>query len=91
MLMSKPVPNPEIWGVDFTSRPTVQKSVTLARGPIVKGTFQLIDEVGESTGGRYVAARRAAWAWQRRDEGFGLPHDMDPIEGWIASVPPPPR
>ena len=30
---------------------------------------------------------QAAWAWQRRDHGFGLPARMDPLEGWIVSVP----
>jgi hypothetical protein len=30
---------------------------------------------------------QAAWAWQRRDEGFGLPEAIDPVEGWIVSVP----
>ena len=27
----------------------------------------------------------AAWAWQRRDAGFGLP-DFDPLEGWIVGA-----
>jgi hypothetical protein len=30
---------------------------------------------------------QAAWAWQRRDLGFGLPASIDPVEGWIVSVP----
>jgi len=30
---------------------------------------------------------QAAWAWQRRDQGFGLPASIDPVEGWIASAP----
>jgi hypothetical protein len=31
---------------------------------------------------------QAAWAWQRREQGWGLPSDIDPVEGWIVSVPP---
>lgn len=34
-----------------------------------------------------ICALQAAHA--SRLEGFGLPRDMDPLEGWIASVPPP--
>lgn len=30
---------------------------------------------------------QAAWAWQRRARRFGLPDDVDPVEGWIVSVP----
>jgi hypothetical protein len=30
------------------------------------------------------AAIQAAWAWQRRDDGFGCPQDCDPAEGWIV-------
>jgi Protein of unknown function (DUF429) len=37
-----------------------------------------------------LCAVQAAWAWQRRIEGdarFGLPPDIDPLEGWIVGVP----
>ena len=30
---------------------------------------------------------QAAWAWQRRAERYGLPAAVDPVEGWIVSVP----
>jgi hypothetical protein len=30
----------------------------------------------------------AAWAWTRRDAGYGLPLQIDPIEGWIIGVQP---
>ena len=29
----------------------------------------------------------AAWAWQRRDSGWGLPADIDPVEGWVLGAP----
>lgn len=31
-----------------------------------------------------LCAVQAAWAWRRRDDGFGAPADLDPLEGWIA-------
>ncbi len=31
-----------------------------------------------------LCAVQAAWAWMRRDAGFGMPPDTDPLEGWIA-------
>jgi hypothetical protein len=31
-----------------------------------------------------LCAIQAAWAWTRRDQGFGLPEEVDPLEGWIA-------
>ncbi len=33
-----------------------------------------------------LCALQAAWAWQRRAQGFGLPPCIDPIEGWIVAV-----
>lgn len=47
--------------------------------------------VDDASGDRLDAVlclAQAAWAWQRRDAGFGLPPGFDPIEGWIVSVPP---
>jgi len=46
--------------------------------------------VRDATGDRLDAvlcALQAAWAWQRRARGFGLPPVIDPIEGWIATAP----
>ena len=34
-----------------------------------------------------LCALQAAWGWQRRDTFYGLPHDLDPVEGWIVTVP----
>lgn len=31
-----------------------------------------------------LCAIQAAWAWTQRDQGFGLPKHVDPLEGWIA-------
>jgi hypothetical protein len=46
--------------------------------------------VGDATGDRLDAAlcaMQAAWAWRRRDDNYGLPAHVDPLEGWIAMVP----
>ena len=34
-----------------------------------------------------ICAVQAAWAWQRRDCGYGLPSMPDPLEGWIVTAP----
>ena len=31
-----------------------------------------------------LCAMQAAWAWSNRDNGFGAPQNLDPLEGWIA-------
>jgi hypothetical protein len=31
-----------------------------------------------------LCAIQAAWAWTRRGSGFGLPGQVDPLEGWIV-------
>ena len=35
-----------------------------------------------------LCAVQAAWAWTRRDDGFGMPPGTDPLEGWIAEPTP---
>jgi hypothetical protein len=34
-----------------------------------------------------LCALQAAWGWQRRLEDYALPRHMDPVEGWIVTVP----
>jgi|APFre7841882724_1041349.scaffolds.fasta_scaffold04475_5 hypothetical protein len=48
----------------------------------------------DATGDRLdavLAALEAAWCWQRRKRRYGLPRDIDPCEGWIATARPPRR
>jgi len=33
-----------------------------------------------------LCALQAAWAWQRRSHNYGLPIEIDPLEGWIVMV-----
>lgn len=43
----------------------------------------------DATGDRLdsvLCALQAAWAWRRRDRYFGMPANIDPLEGWIATV-----
>lgn len=34
-----------------------------------------------------ICAVQAAWGWKRRSRNFGLPARIDPVEGWIVTVP----
>ena len=34
-----------------------------------------------------LCALQAAWAWKRRGRNYGLPLDLDAVEGWIITVP----
>jgi hypothetical protein len=46
--------------------------------------------MSDATGDRLDAvlcAMQAAWAYQRRAENYGLPRNIDPLEGWIVMVP----
>lgn len=33
-----------------------------------------------------ICAAQAHWGWLRQDSNFGLPADLDPVEGWIVSA-----
>jgi hypothetical protein len=55
------------------------------------GPARLLDTlVRDPTGDRLDAAlcaMQAAWAWQRRETNYGLPAQIDELEGWIVMVP----
>lgn len=43
----------------------------------------------DATGDRLdavLAALQAAWSWRRKERNYGLPPDVDPLEGWIATA-----
>ncbi len=49
---------------------------------------QLLAEAAGDLLDAAICALQAAWGWQRRDAGYGLPAALDPLEGWIATVTP---
>lgn len=48
---------------------------------------ECVDDASADSLDAVLCLLQAAWAWQRRDQGFGLPGSIDPVEGWIVSVP----
>ena len=57
---------------------TVDASASAARRILADGSGDFLDAV--------ICAMQAAWAWRRRNDHFGLPRDVDPLEGWIVSA-----
>jgi hypothetical protein len=44
----------------------------------------LVDEPQGDVLDALLAALPAAWAWTRREDGWGIPAEVDPLEGWIV-------
>jgi hypothetical protein len=42
-----------------------------------------IEDAGADLLDAVSCAAQAAWAWHRRDQRWGLPQSVDPVEGWI--------
>jgi hypothetical protein len=42
-----------------------------------------IEDAGADLLDAVSCAAQAAWAWRRRDQCWGLPQRVDPVEGWI--------
>ena len=61
---------------------------TLTAAP--KTLMLLVEDASGDKLDAAICAMQAAWAWMRRDTNYGLPHDLDPIEGWIATATPGP-
>ncbi len=61
----------------------LRASAALARAMLADGRGDLLDAT--------LCALQAARAWLERDRGYGLPAGVDPVEGWIVSVPGPER
>ena len=59
---------------------------TLAQGYglSVSAPASLAGDPGADQLDALLCAVQAAWAWRRRDSGYGLPADIDVLEGWIA-------
>jgi hypothetical protein len=57
---------------------SVRFAPTLREPCLSDGSADTLDAV--------LCAVQAAWGWRRRDENFGLPPDMDPLEGWTVGA-----
>jgi len=54
---------------------------------LVIGDRDLARMIDDATGDRLdslLCAVQAAWAWLRRDQGYGVPEGVDSLEGWIV-------
>jgi hypothetical protein len=76
------------------ARKSMVSSLTKGDNPLglaLTGSTPLLQSlIRDATGDRLDAvlcAMQAAWSWRRRDDNYGLPADVDPLEGWIATVP----
>ena len=48
---------------------------------------RFVEEPGADALDSLLCAVQAAWAYTRRDEGWGVPPECDPNEGWILDPP----
>ena len=48
----------------------------------------LVDDATGDTLDAVLCLLLAHWAWMRRDADWGMPADLDPLEGWIAGAVP---
>ncbi|HVY05740.1 MAG TPA: DUF429 domain-containing protein [Burkholderiales bacterium] len=76
------------------ARKEIVEAIKADRNPLgfaLKGNSSLLDFlVADASGDRLDAvlcAMQAAWGWRRRDDNYGLPKWIDPLEGWIVTVP----
>jgi hypothetical protein len=76
------------------ARKAIMSSLSTTGNPFgfsLTGPARLLNSlISDASGDRLDAAlcaMQAAWAWRRREENYGLPAKIDPLEGWIAMVP----
>jgi len=50
----------------------------------IDAPLSLCDDPGGDHLDALLCAAQAAWAWTRREEGYGAPEGVDALEGWIA-------
>jgi len=53
-------------------------------GIAVEAPMSLADDPGADHLDALLCAIQAAWAWTKREAGYGAPNHVDPLEGWIA-------
>jgi Protein of unknown function (DUF429) len=59
-------------------------AIKLSAGKVLKKS--LIEDASGDTLDAVLCALQAAWACQCREQNFGLPLNIDPLEGWIVTV-----
>lgn len=59
-------------------------AIKLSASKVLKKS--LIEDASGDTLDAVLCALQAAWAYQRREQNFGLPFHIDPLEGWIVTV-----
>jgi hypothetical protein len=57
-----------------------------AFGFVVEARTELADDPSGDQLDALLCAIQATWAWNRRDERYGAPAIVDPLEGWIPNV-----
>ncbi len=74
----------QIWGVDFTSRPSKRKAIVVARGYLRKDEFRLekIDHIETFEGFEAVLLEAGPWT-AAFDFPFGLPREFCAEIGWL--------
>ncbi len=50
----------------------------------IEAPLSLCEDPGADHLDALLCAVQAAWAWSQRENGFGAPDDLDPLEGWIT-------
>jgi hypothetical protein len=72
-----------------------RKLLDIVRGPRLKKDFGLILDLPDGLTEEFVAdasadrldallcAIQTAWSWRLRDQNYGIPDGIDPVEGWI--------
>lgn len=62
----------------------LEKTSPQQYGFAINADESLCDDPGADTLDALLCAVQAAWAWQHRDNRYGVPAKIDPLEGWIA-------
>lgn len=58
-------------------------------GISISAPVSLIEDPTGDSLDALLCAIQASWAWTKRLEGFGMPENTDPLEGWISDPMPP--
>ena len=83
MTATSPLPPCLLAGIDFTSRPTRRKPITVAVGQLAHGVVRLEGVTGLATFGEFLAWLQQPGPWLGAfDFPFGLPRELVATLGW---------